>query len=363
MLSVYPNAVYLNCFTPIRSYKLQHNPIPRLPAELRAQIWEMTVVPRTVEINQSTHGGYHTVHLGDLLNNGRYKILHRIVWAARDQVAHTYIAVKISISEQRHQSREPTALRAIVAAQSSQPGYHHLMTMQDFFQPDSPNGTHDYLVLQLLEPSGPMLSMPDFVVLLGLSYLHEQQIGHDLHTRNIAFTIPSLLEEAFAQNLGTPEIERVQGHDRRPLEPCMPKYFVKPTIYPINPESPLDLIKIIDFGQSFSSSNNPHESLPVRAPKIIFKHNVDYYMNIWGMGCMLFELIFGQPLFDSFMTTPTILMHQMLEMSSDEEMYFDGERSEDLSHGDILRVGALIRRMLLFEPSARPSPREILQDP
>lgn len=37
-------------------------------------------------------GGYHPVHIGDLLNNGRYKILHKLgwggystVWAARDQ--------------------------------------------------------------------------------------------------------------------------------------------------------------------------------------------------------------------------------------------------------------------------------------
>ena len=92
------------------------------------------------------------------------------------------------------------------------------------------------------------------------------------------------------------------------------------------------------------------------------------------------------------MTTPTILVRQMLEMSSDglperwqqswcvmdsktpgeksnytlqewlEEMYFDGERNEDLTREDILKVGELVRRMLRFEPSMRTSAREILQD-
>ena len=92
------------------------------------------------------------------------------------------------------------------------------------------------------------------------------------------------------------------------------------------------------------------------------------------------------------MTTPTILVRQMLEMASDElperwqqtwramdsaspgeksdytlqewleEMYFDGERNEDLTRKDILKVGDLVRRMLRFEPSARASAREILQD-
>lgn len=45
-----------------------------------------------------------------------------------------------------------------------------------------------------------------------------------------------------------------------------------------------------------------------------------------------------------------------------EELYFDGERGDGLSRGDILRVGALVRRMLWFEPRARASAREILQD-
>lgn len=92
------------------------------------------------------------------------------------------------------------------------------------------------------------------------------------------------------------------------------------------------------------------------------------------------------------MTTPTILVRQMLEMASDglperwqqkwpamdsespgeksgytlqewlEEMYFDGERNEDLTREDILKVGELVRRMLRFEPSLRASAREILQD-
>jgi serine/threonine-protein kinase SRPK3 len=93
------------------------------------------------------------------------------------------------------------------------------------------------------------------------------------------------------------------------------------------------------------------------------------------------------------MVTPTILVRQMLEMASDglperwqqlwrtmngaspeessdytlqgwlEEMYFDGERNEDLTREDIVKVGELVRKMLWFEPSSRASTREILQDP
>lgn len=93
------------------------------------------------------------------------------------------------------------------------------------------------------------------------------------------------------------------------------------------------------------------------------------------------------------MTTPAILVRQMLELTRDElpecwqaqwrnldaaspgvedihslqswleEMYFDGERNADLTREDILRVGALVGRMLRLEPRARASANEILQDP
>jgi len=93
------------------------------------------------------------------------------------------------------------------------------------------------------------------------------------------------------------------------------------------------------------------------------------------------------------MITPASLIRQMLETVSDdlpdrwkmdwhamektlnesdptcslqewlEEMYFDGERRENMSRVDILHVGALIRSMLRMEPSARASAHAVVQDP
>jgi len=92
------------------------------------------------------------------------------------------------------------------------------------------------------------------------------------------------------------------------------------------------------------------------------------------------------------MTTPAILVRQMLEMANDElperwqqtwramdsaspgeksgykfqewleEMYFDGERNDDLTQEDILKVGELVRSVLQFEPSKRASTKEMLQE-
>ena len=93
------------------------------------------------------------------------------------------------------------------------------------------------------------------------------------------------------------------------------------------------------------------------------------------------------------MITPKILVNQMQEMASDalperwlglreamsdgvdtespgpglqewlEEMYFDGERKEDLTREDIAKLGQIIRKLLRFEPSTRASASEILNDP
>ena len=46
-----------------------------------------------------------------------------------------------------------------------------------------------------------------------------------------------------------------------------------------------------------------------------------------------------------------------------EDVYFDGERREDLTGEDIAKLGQIIRKLLRFEPSARASASEILNDP
>lgn len=115
----------------------------------------------------------------------------------------------------------------------------------------------------------------------------------DLHTRNLAFTIPSmhsLSEEEFLQKLGKPETGLLRRKDGKPLEPGMPKYVVRPTSYPADLSMPAHPIKIIDFGESFLSDGVPdtlHTPLPVRAPEIIFGEKLDYRVDLWSMGCMV----------------------------------------------------------------------------
>lgn len=111
------------------------------------------------------------------------------------------------------------------------------------------------------------------------------------------------------------------------------------------------------------------------------------------MDRQIFELFMGQPPFDTFLITPPILIGQMCELASDdlpqrwrgtldtmnegssdedtglnlqkwlEELYFGGPPNPDLTRDDISKLGLIIGKLLCFEPSARASARQILDDP
>ncbi|GES57037.1 kinase-like protein [Aspergillus terreus] len=271
------------------------------------------------------------------------------------------------------------------------------MHLLDDFELEGPNGTHRCLVSELLGPSVPDLidarfsdeRMPGKLAkaiakqaLLGLDFLHDQNIAHgDLHTRNLVFAI-ALMDSI-------PEQDFIKT-----LDPGIPEYIVRPARTHLCRLS--DSIRIVDFGEAFSQDNVPqtlHTPLTVRAPEVIFGGQLDYRVDLWSLGCMLFELFVGQPPFDSFLITPKILVGQMQEMTNEtlpknwldqwrkmsgdcsgdsagpglqdwlEEMYFDGERKADLTGDDIVQLGRIIRKLLRFEPSARASVKEVLNDP
>ncbi|PKY05286.1 protein kinase [Aspergillus campestris IBT 28561] len=374
-------------------------------------------------LHRYRQGGYHPVALGDCLKAGRYKVLHKLgwggystVWAARDQREEVYVAVKISVAEREHEG-ETRELQTMKELASHLPPPKHTVHLLDDFDLRGPNGSHECLVYELLGPNIPDTIDAHFPAgrlpgqlakaiakqaLIGLDSLHQQRIGHgDLHTRNLAFTMPSmdsLTEEQFTEMLGNPEIGHVRRTDGKDLEPGIPEYIVRPTSYQTRSWKPTQSIKIIDFGESFLRTVVPqtlHTPLPVRAPEIIFHDRIDYQVDLWSMGCMLFELFVGQPPFDTFFLTPRILVGQMLEIATDdmpkrwqgiwdtmnaegseltestgpnlqgwlEEVYFDCALRPDLTREDIARLGQIIGRLLRFEPSARASAREVLDDP
>lgn len=154
----------------------------------------------------------------------------------------------------------------------------------------------------------------------------------------------------------------------------------------------------------------PLVPLGLRAPELILAGEVNKTLDIWSFGCLVFELITGQPLFcvpwsDSEATQdddhllsftaclgdlPEELYHKwktahlyftperklfncqlggvpgggeplMVEQLSMEEMF--DQANPDLDAEEANTIKALIRRILQYDPAQRPSPTEILRDP
>ncbi|KAJ5130802.1 uncharacterized protein N7515_006841 [Penicillium bovifimosum] len=325
-------------------------------------------------LHRYQQGGYHPITLGESLKAGRED---------------TYVAIKIPVAETEYDgdTRERQTLKELA---SHHPHPKHTVHMLDDFDLKGPNGSHKCLVYELLGPNVPDIidaKFPDGRLpgklakiiakqsLIGLDGLHQRKIGHgDLHTRNLAFTMPytdDLAEDRFIGMLGKPEIGYVQRRDGKCLEAGVPEYIVRPASYRNHSWNLAQNAKIIDFGESFSLTAVPetlHTPLSVRAPEVIFQDHIDYRVDLWSMGCMLFELFAGQPPFDTFLITSPILVGQMREMATDElperwqdkwntmkmgdvmatestghnlqewleEVYFDGPLSPDLTREDII---------------------------
>ncbi|GAD93487.1 conserved hypothetical protein [Paecilomyces variotii No. 5] len=327
---------------------------------------------------------------------------------------HTYVAIKVCVAGtgKDASNREFQVMKQLGFEGRNSP---HIVHMLDQFTLEGPNGVHQCFVLELLGPNVPDIidscfsdgRLPGTIAknigkqaLSGLDSLHRQKIGHgDFHIRNLAFTFPDighLPEEEFIRMVGQPELGGINRKDDKSLEPGIPTSVVMPASYRKHSKLLSNKVKIIDFGESILRNTTPetlHTPLPVRPPEVIFMDQLDCRVDLWTMGCMLFELFVGQPPFDSFLITPEILVGQMREMASDElpqrwqaqwetmaqtttmensgrnlqewleEIYFDGERKEDLTREDIVNLGLFIGKLLWFEPSSRASAREVLGDP
>ncbi|KAG6094212.1 hypothetical protein E4U31_006375 [Claviceps sp. LM219 group G6] len=291
-------------------------------------------------------GGYHPVALGDVLKNGRYKILHKLgwgsfatTWAARDKTRDRYVAVKIMVSEVQ-ESRELKMLRALSALPKLHPGSSYVNRMLDHFTHVGPNGSHNCLVLELVGPNvGEVVEyycMDDRLpanlaklfakqTLQGLDFLALNNIAHgDLHTGNLAIVVPgldSLNEEDFVARLGDFVTGAVIKFDDGPWAPNVPTQTIRPALFQEEDilAAPCPSIKIIDFGEAFFSNDAPSAldtPLVLRAPEIIFGDRLDHRVDLWSAGCLIFELVSGNRLFDAW--SPLSLVRAMIAATSEE---------------------------------------------
>ena len=141
-------------------------------------------------------GGFHPILLGDILKDGRYRIVHKLgfgsfstVWLARDNFDVKFVCLKISKADAPQSSDEIKILRYLAAQGKQHPGSEFVMNMSDEFIIEGPNGSHQCLVTQAagrrffqpanvtyknLGPARLLLSQ----LFQGVDYLHSCSVGH-----------------------------------------------------------------------------------------------------------------------------------------------------------------------------------------
>jgi hypothetical protein len=139
-------------------------------------------------------GGYHPIHLGDCLDEGRYRVIHKLghggfstVWLCRDSQEDKYVAVKIHTGDI---SVDKLPDLRLMHLDMSPPGSQYINIPKHHFSLEGPNGTHQCLVLTLLGPRvspntwiemdnpGPSLRKFCQQTACALNFLHQNGICH-----------------------------------------------------------------------------------------------------------------------------------------------------------------------------------------
>ncbi|KAF9769289.1 hypothetical protein IL306_013298 [Fusarium sp. DS 682] len=293
-------------------------------------------------------GGYHPVHLGDVIQE-RYRIIRKVgwgqystVWLAVDMQLDRYVSLKIIVANQpKNKGKEVSLYKSRL-----QNGCTGVVTLHDIIKITGPNGEHDGLIFETM---GPDLTAfldirPEFQIgepwerrfttsfakkaiqdtLQALHSLHEHGVIHgDLHLGNILTCIEQVQV--------TPETEsklKQPESDARPLKRkdgrkdlWAPLYLLEPR--PLNDCFSCDLdplVKLTDLGggeftalvsitwcipltstaftaESHILATEAVTPVALRAPEAILGGNLDKGIDIWAFGCLIFEMLIGRPLF------------------------------------------------------------------
>ena len=92
-------------------------------------------------------------------------------------------------------------------------------------------------------------------------------------------------------------------------------------------------LKIIDFGSTIDSRENTYnfyiQSRYYRAPEILYKIKLGIHIDIWSLGCIIFEIIFLRPLISGRNEKDMMfLISELLGIPSNLDIYLNTKRFE-----------------------------------
>ncbi|KAG8157048.1 hypothetical protein KVR01_013038 [Diaporthe batatas] len=362
---------------------------------------------------------WYPVQIGEVFQD-QYQVLTKIgygtastSWLCRDLRSHRYVVLKVYCTDTDQASRETAALEHIESilatpAAASHEGQNFIRRLLDRFtisnpkavQPENPN------ICLVFKPMGMSLSdmeahsysgdgMPiDLVkgltmyLLAGLDFLHSQAklIHTDIQHGNIMFSIEdeSTLDSVLEEELKDPSPRKVHK-DGHTIYKCR-EIITGDILFPM----------ICDFGEArFGKDKYEEHAMPdlYRAPEILLHTAWNRKIDIWALGLMIWNMVEGRNLFrdSSGGRWQSALPHMarmvsllgpppkhMLDESAATDKFFDEdgnlkggqqlcptsleEEETKLEGEEKQEFLRFIRRMLQWDPSQRPSARELAAD-
>ncbi|KAJ4387393.1 hypothetical protein N0V93_007984 [Gnomoniopsis smithogilvyi] len=259
---------------------------------------------------------YYPVRLGEILQD-RYQIVGKLgygttstVWLARDLIGCQHVTLKLFINSKAmgdQLDNEISMYKRIEAGPKNHVGRSAVRSMLDSFNIDGPDGQHRCLVHPPLWESvldflhrNPVRRLPAPVLAFilqrtfqALDYLHSEcQIIHtDIKASNIMFGIgdKSVFTEFEEAEMSNPS-PRKEESDGRVIyvsrELGMPKQWGAPIL--------------CDFGSAVLGNELHVEDVQpnvYRAPEVILEVPWSYSIDIWNLGCVIWDIYQGGHLF------------------------------------------------------------------
>ncbi|TFY66285.1 hypothetical protein EVG20_g4810 [Dentipellis fragilis] len=339
-------------------------------------------------------GGLHPITIGDTFSEGRYRVVHKLgfgssstVWLARDQQHSPWPGRLVTLKAMRADSssvapEEVPEIAVPKLLQLDSIPASDFQTVDDNFLVQGPNGLHRFLVFPLAGPS--ILAMSDSPGRVSgsrrlrgdlarsvakqtatmLCRMHRAGLVHgDLTTSNILFRVfEDILEWSDDQvysHLGSPEMEEVRTCNGQPRGPHAPTELVAPISASRLTDASLlqEKVVVIDFGQSYAIARRPKNYQPATvinycAPEMRFEGRTGFETDVWALGCAIFEIRAGFPLFDPLLRSDADVLRQTVETLgklpepwwksfAEQALWFD-EDGEPKSEKDQKLAGALL---------------------
>ncbi|KAF9563706.1 hypothetical protein CPC08DRAFT_816440 [Agrocybe pediades] len=311
---------------------------------------------RVEDIEDYQPRGFHPISIGDTFDHGRFRVLHKLgfggsstVWLARDH-AHeqdSIVTLKALRSSLSSSSRSDQQLPGELAISQKikdtflpQPA-KNFRIVDHHFSVVGPNGTHFFLVAPFAGPSiaalydcpgrtsGSRRIRADLArkvakrTAQSLLDLHQAGIVHGGIFDHFEHPAPHMLTWSDAEvyaHLGNPKTETVQTNDGRPIGLTRPQHswtLSKTPDYTTLPSSK-------KAAPSSATSDNPTSQPqllhpPTRtlinyiSPEARFTRRASFEADVWSLGCAIFEIRAGFPLFEPFLGSDAIILKKTVE--------------------------------------------------